>query len=56
MSYSKIKQWDTLASDFARIGNDEELLITLGKRKYIVKVATDKDLKNHNQVSENEEK
>jgi hypothetical protein len=40
-----------MSKDFAELENDEELLITLGNRQYIVKVANEKDLENHNQTT-----
>ena len=45
--YSKIDQWNALSADFAGLEKDEELLITLGDRQYVVKLAGVEDIERH---------
>jgi hypothetical protein len=44
---NKIENWDRLSEDFNGIAGDEELLITLGGRMYIVRAASTEDIENH---------
>lgn len=42
--YSKIEQWNKLTSDFGNLEDDEELIIKLGDRRYLVTVLNEKEL------------